>query len=146
MRSPLTALVAVLFPLAVWAQADDSRPFSPGERLEYGISFGPFHVPGTGLLAVEGPTRRAGEDAVVLSFDLEATIAGQRVAHHARSWFSTNRFASLAYEMSEQSPLGRGTTHWEWTGAPAPGGTSLPLDELSFIYLVRTLTLPEDTT
>jgi hypothetical protein len=114
--------------------------------LEYAVSFGPFHVPGTGQLKVDGPSRRAGQESLLLSFDIEATIGGQRVAHHARSWLSTTRFASLAYEMSEQSPLGGGSAHWEWPGAPAPGGTLLPLDELSFIYLVRTLTLPEDTT
>ncbi len=148
MRSPTPALAALLtlLPLAARAEADDSRPFAPGERLEYSVSFGPFHVPGTGFLTVDGPVRRAGEDAVLLSFDIEATVAGQRVAHHAHSWLSTARFASLAYEMSEQSPLGGGNARWEWPGAPVPGGTSLPLDELSFIYLIRTLTLPQDTT
>src|SRR3954468_19514945 len=145
MRSPITLLAALLLPFATQAQADDSRPFGPGERLEYGISFGPFHVPGTGLLTVDGPSRRAGQDALVLSFDIEATIGGQRVAHHARSWLSTTRFASLAYEMSEMSPLGGGSAAWEGPGAPAPGGPSLPVDELSFIYFVRTLSLPEDT-
>jgi len=139
MRS-LTAL-ALLLPLAAQAQSEDSRPFGPGEHLEYAVSYGPFRVNGIGQLAVEGPSLLRGEDAVLLRFDIDATIAGQHVAHHARSWLSTTRFASLAYEMSEQSPIGSGTRHWEWPGSPA-----LPLDELSFIYLLRTLSLPEDGT
>jgi hypothetical protein len=148
MRTPSPALLAaLLLPLAAGAQpADDSRPFGPGERLEYAVSFGPFHVPGSGLLKVEGPHRLHGEEVDLLSFDIEATIAGQRVVHHARSWLCTDRFASVAYEMNEQSPIGRGARRWDWPGAPAPGGTSLPLDELSFIYFLRTLSLPEDAT
>lgn len=146
MRSPSPALsaLALLLPLTAWAQLDDSRPFGPGERLEYAISYGPFTVPGMGQLKVEGPSRLHDQDAVLLSFDIEATIAGHRVAHHARSWLSTSRFASLGYEMSEQSPIGRGARRWDWPGAPAPNGSALPLDELSFIYLLRTLSLPED--
>src|SRR4051812_3584698 len=136
MRSTTPALAAVftlLLPFAARGEADDWRPFAPGERLEYTVSFGPFRVLGSGLLKVDGPVRRADQDSVLLSFDIEATIGGQRVSHHARSWLSTGRFASLAYEMSEQSPLGRGTARWEWRGPSASGGTSLPLDELSFI-------------
>lgn len=149
MRSPSPALLsalALLLPLAAQAQLDESRPFSPGEHFEYAISYGPFHVPGIGQLKVEGPSRVHDQDAVLLTFDIEATIAGQRVAHHARSWLSTSRFTSLAYEMSEQSPIGQGARRWEWPGAPAPGVSKLPLDELSFIYLLRTLSLPEDGT
>src|SRR6185295_4769129 len=132
MRSPSPSLLialALLLPLVARAQSEDSRPFSPGERFEYAVSYGPFRVTGLGRLAVEGPSLLGGEDAILLRFDIEATIAGQRVAHHARSWLSTTRFASLAYEMSEQSPIGSGTRRWEWLGSPA-----LPLDELSFIY------------
>jgi len=147
MRSPSPALLfTLLLSLTAQAQADDSRPFGPGERLDYALSYGPFSVPGTGQLKVEGPYLRHNHDAVLLSFDIEATIAGQRVSHHARSWLSTSRFASLAYEMAEQSPLGRGARRWEWPGVPAPAGSALPLDELSFIYLLRTLSLPEDGT
>jgi hypothetical protein len=147
MWSPSPALLlTLLLPLAAQAQVDESRPFSPGEHLEYSISYGPFRVPGLGQLKVEGPSRLHDQDAVLLTFDIEATVAGQRVAHHARSWLSTTRFASLAYEMNEQSPLGQGARRWEWPGAPAPGGSKLPLDELSFIYLLRTLSLPEDAT
>jgi hypothetical protein len=149
MRSPSPALVAslaLILPLAARAQLDESRPFGPGERLEYAVSYGPFSVPGRGELKVEGPSRLRDQDVLLLSFDIEATIAGQRVSHHARSWLSTSRFTSLAYEMSERSPIGCGARRWEWPGAPAPGGTALPLDELSFIYLLRTLSLPEDGT
>jgi uncharacterized protein DUF3108 len=144
MCPPSTALLsafAVLLPLAAGAQTDDSRPFSPGERLEYALTFGPFRVTGTGELKVDGPFRLGDEDAVLLSFDIEATIAGHRVSHHARSWLSTHRFTSLAYEMNEESPLGRGARKWT-----NPGGPALPLDELSFIYLLRTLPLPDDAT
>lgn len=142
------AAVALTAPLSARGQVVvvEERPFASGETLEYSVSFGPFRVQGTGQLRVEGTSRRAGEDAVLLSFDVEAVIAGQRVSHHARSWLSTARFASLAYEMEEQSPLGKGATRWEWPGHTEPGTTALPLDELSFIYLLRTLSLPADTT
>jgi len=151
MRVPVPALafLALLAPLAPSAapvQPGETRPFAPGERLEYAVAFGPFRVPGTGTLRVEGPERCADEASLLLSFDVEAVIGGQRVSHHARSWLSTSRFASLAYEMNEQSPLGRGAARWEWSGAAADGAASLPLDELSFIYLLRTLALPEDRT
>jgi hypothetical protein len=145
MRAPTSALaatLALLVPFAARAEPSEVRPFAPGERLEYGVAFGPFRVRGTGTLRVEGPECRADtEPSVLLRFDVDAEIGGQRVSHHARSWLSTVRFASLAYEMNEQSPLGRGTARWEHPGAGA--ATSLPLDELSFIYLLRTLPLPE---
>jgi hypothetical protein len=132
---------AALASSAARAEADGVRPFGPGETLEYSVAFGPFRAQGAGLLRVEGPSCRADEPSVLLRFDIEAVIAGQRVSHHARSWLSTGRFASLAYEMNEESPLGRGATRWE---SPAGAAAGLPLDELSFIYLLRTLSLPED--
>src|SRR5262245_56120203 len=121
MRALTSALAILTFltplsPLAALAQPEESRPFAPGERLEYAVSFGPFRVPGNGTLRVEGPELCAEEPALLLSFDIEAVIGGQRVSHHARSWLSTSRFASLAYEMNEQSPLGRGATRWEGSG------------------------------
>jgi hypothetical protein len=86
---------------------------------------------------------------VLLTFDIDSTLAGQRLQHHARSWVDADRQASVAYEMSERSPLGASYTQvsisadgaWRSPAGEGQSPSAQPLDELSMIYLVRGLPL-----
>lgn len=137
------AAVALLASAApAWSE---ERPFAPGEVLQYRVTFGALPVTGAGSLRVEAPVERAGEEAEPLAFDIEIQVMGQRVSHHARSWLALDRFESLGYQMVEHSPLGAGRASWA-PRSPEANATALPLDELSFIYLMRVIPLPEKAT
>jgi hypothetical protein len=128
---------------------DGGEAFVPGETLEYSVSLGILPLSGPARLCAKGPMPLLGDEVVLLEFDIDAQLAGQRVEHHARSWVSSERQASLAYEMSERSPLGIGRTQvtiaanglWRSLDATGRSATAHPLDELSMIYLVRRLPL-----
>ena len=89
MRSPSPSLLwalALILPLATRAQAEDSRPFGPGEVLDYALSFGPFNVPGTGRAEVRRALAMVGSvtppfDGVTgtVSFDANGDVPNQNV-------------------------------------------------------------------
>lgn len=148
-------LIAVVFALP--ALADDSnRPFAAGESLEYRATVGSWGK-GTGVLRVKADAPVRGEPAVLLEMDVDARIGPMRVHHVSRSWLSTRRMAALRYEVDERTPVGgirdRVEIHppqpgadesgCRWEGRKSAGDcdTDEPLDELSYIYLLRTLRL-----
>lgn len=149
-RAALRALVLclALLPAHGFAGAEH-RPFSAGETLSYDVEVGGMGG-GVGELRVEDGAPVRGEGTVLLRFDFDAKVGPFRVHHHSRSQLSTLRFASLHYEINETTPLGSVKERVElfpderrWVSAHGEGvsATSEPLDELSFIYFLRTLEL-----
>ena len=149
-----TALaLAALAPLGGWAPpVRDTLPFSPGEELVFRGSNRLGRI-GTGTMAVEGPEQVRGTAAYVLRFDFRGGMGPVRVEDHTRSWFDPAARASVRYTKRERSPITSRTEevemdaaarHWRSGAAGGGGGampTDEPLDELSFLYFIRTLPL-----
>ncbi|HZI16747.1 MAG TPA: DUF3108 domain-containing protein [Myxococcus sp.] len=141
------ALLAVSAP-ALAQQAE--RPFAAGEALPYAVKLGSLGGDGTGHLRVEEAAPLRGEPVVLLRFDFETRVGPFKVKHHSRSWLSTTRMASLRYEVDEQAPVGEKhdqvelfpeTRRWEGRRGQGISPSAEPLDELSFLYALRTLPL-----
>lgn len=142
-RFPL--LLALLCAPAAWA---NQLPFAAGESLRYRVSLAGFTGRGEGLLRVLRDD--AGTDALMLAFDINVVLIRQHVELHSRSWLSPNQLFSTRYRSWERSPfhnrdvdLVLDTHAGQWSGRGGQGqlASAQPLDELSFIYFLRTLPL-----
>ena len=98
---------------------------------------------------VEGPVDVRGTSTYLLRFDSRIRIALLSAVSSSSSWFDPLRGSSLRFLKHERNPL----THndesvdlfpdqKEWKSAKGDSGlspSSTPLDELSFMYFIRTL-------
>jgi hypothetical protein len=133
------------------AQAPQRVPFAAGEILTYRAVSGRFGGFGSGTMRVDGPMEIRGQQAMQLSFDFNGRVGIFKVEDRTRSWITRDGMAALRFERSERSPLGSKSEAVEifpdelrWEGANGSTGDTAcehPLDELSFIYHVRTLPL-----
>ena len=160
------ALLATLTGAAAHAQASPrmslhmpptSRaplPFAIGERLVYEAHAGPG-LNGRAEMWIEGPEEMRGTSTMVLRFTFNARVGFLRVADNTTSWLDPVRMAALRFAKEERHLLARRSEDVtieplsrRWTAADGREGTSptdTPLDELSFIYAVRTLSLSDDS-
>jgi len=139
---------------AVGAQAA-VLPFEVGERLEYQVSVGRMGNIGKGAMWVDGLADVRGCQTMVLRFELEAGKGPVRGSDKTRSWLDPQRMAALRFEKTERHPLSRHSESAElfpetrlWVEAGGAAGQSpsgAPLDELSFIYFLRTISLAGDS-
>ena len=129
-------------------------PFAVGERLVYeGRVRG---IGGRGTMWVDGPVEVRGVPTYELHFDFTARLGPISVTQKSTSWLDPERMASMRFEKRERHPLARREEAVDlfpderrWRDDRGEVGTSLtsaPLDELSFIYFVRTLPLTSDST
>ncbi len=131
-------------------------PFFVGEKLTYDVTVNTGGKVGTGTMWVEGPIDVRGTSTYLLRFDSKVKIAVFSGVSRSSSWFDPIKRVSLRYLKHERNPLTRDDESVEmypdekkWTAADGKGGMSpgaLPLDELSFIYFIRTLPLTPGTT
>jgi len=148
------ALVLLTLPGPARAQAaaaEAERPFSEGEVLAYDVSLGKFGRSGTGWLRVERAVPVRDEPVQLLRFDFAARVGPFHVQHHSRSWLSTERSAALRYWIDERAPFQKpvqdlvqlypDARRFEGQHAAGQSTTAEPLDELSFLYVLRTLAL-----
>ena len=125
-------------------------PFAVGETLRYDAKLGYFPV-GTATVSVSRRAQERGVDAYVFTLAGQGGPPGWRVRYDLTSWVDSRRFNSLRFH--RQLVAGR-----ESRGArichrarlqPLPGGRrarrlgypSDPLDELAFLYFLRTAPL-----
>jgi hypothetical protein len=137
------------------AQAADSLPFGVGERLTFRIRTSKIGTVGHAVMALTGPVDVRGTATALASFDARAGIAFLKGRDATRSWIDLGRMTSLRFEKRERRPFSSAHDSVEiypnlrrWEGANGDSGTTasgLPLDELSFIYFLRTLTLEADS-
>lgn len=130
----------------------EARPFEPGEVLEYRVSTSRFGDVGSARMAVEGPVDVRGRSAVVLSLAIRGRVAFFSFADTTVSWLAEESMTALRYRKAERHPLSTRSEMVEifpdegsWTNAEGEEGllmTDQPLDELSFLYFARTLSLP----
>ena len=131
-------------------------PFSVGEKLTYEVRVGNGGKVGTATMWIEGPVDVRGISTYVLRFDSKIRIAFITAVSRSSSWFDPLRGSSLRYFKHEANPL----THSdeavdlfpdqkEWKSAKGEIGqspTNTPLDELSFMYFIRTLPMTPGAT
>lgn len=138
------------------AQEGDTLPFRIGEHLEYRVNVSRFKASGRSSMSVEGPVDVRGTSTFLLRFDFRAGLGPFKAIDRTESWLDPRRMAVLRFHKSERHPLSSGKQEIElfpeeqrWEGKAGAAGdspTHLPLDELSFIYFIRTLPLDSDTT
>ena len=135
-------------------RSTDALPFAPGERLTFEgrVRAG---VSGGGTLWVEGPVELRGTTTWLLHSDMEGRVGPLRATDRTASWLDPVRMTALRYTSRERHILSKHDDAVDifagekrWSAASGEQGTttmSAPLDELSFLYYVRTLPLPADT-
>ena len=133
-------------------------PFDVGERLRYRVTLGRLGAVGEGEMSVDGPEAIRGTETLVLRSQVSARIGFVKTTERAQSWIDPTRMTALRYFKRTQRALTRDDEQhvelfpeqrrWEDErgGRSGESPTSAPLDELSFIYYLRTLPLDADTT
>jgi hypothetical protein len=148
----LLGVTAGLVP-AIRAQGPVPLPFAVGERLVYeGRVRG---VGGKGAMWIEGPVSVRGVETFELHFDFAAKVGPVKVSQKTISWLDPSRMAAMRFSKVERNPISRHSESVElfpeerrWTGSDGESGdspTDAPLDELSFIYFIRTLPFLTDS-
>jgi len=141
--------IAILAPAG--AQTTD-LPFDVGERLRYRVSLGRFGSVGEGEMSVAGPEEVRGTETLVLRSQVSARVGFVKTTERAQSWIDPIRMTALRYQKRTHGALTRDDEQqvelfpelrrWEdRRGRHGESPTSTPLDELSFIYYLRTLPL-----
>jgi hypothetical protein len=130
-------------------------PFAPGERLTYA---GRVHVGvgGSGTISVDAPSELRGTTTWVLHSDMQGKLGPVKGTERNASWLDPARMTSLRYTSDMRHLWKRQTDVVEivpeerrWksqSGLDGAMSTSTPLDELSFLFYLRTLPLTSDTT
>jgi len=154
-RSPLLAVAALVLGATHGGAQAHPLPFAVGERLEYAAR-APHGLKGKATMQVEGPETVRGVSTMVLRFDFSTKVGFVTIADHTTSWLDPVRFAAQRYDKREVRFMARHSEHVEldpasreWTEADGRTGKSPstePLDELSFIYWLRTVSLEPDET
>jgi hypothetical protein len=131
-------------------------PFAVGERLTYRARVARMGATGRGTMWIEGPVTVRGRSVYVLRFDFQAGLGPVKAVDRTESWLDPLTMASLRFHKHERHPLSKHTErvelfperrHWEAEdGRTGESLTDAPLDELSFMYFIRTLPLTDDST
>ena len=148
------AMVAAALPVGARAQQASPLPFAIGERLTYdGRVRG---IGGRGTMWIGGPVDVRGVRTYELHFDFSARVGPMTVSQRSVSWLDPERMAAMRFQKKERRLFARHEENVElcpdqrrWHDSHGESGTSptsAPLDELSFIYFVRTLPLTSDST
>lgn len=130
-------------------------PFAVGERLTYRLAVGRFGNVGRGVMSVDGPVDVRGVPTYVLRSEVHARIGFMPASDRTESWLDPDRMAALRFRKRERRAFSSNEEQVElfpderrWADEHGRGGSSptdVPLDELSFIYYLRTLPLAADS-
>ncbi len=160
-RARLAAMAALLVaaPLAaapLAAQSPASLPFQVGEELTYRVRVSGVDGKGHATMKVDGPADVRGTETWRLSFVVKTKVGFLSAENRSESWIDPVRMASVRFHKLERQPLSK---HRERVnmfpesrafevegGASGTSGTDEPLDELSFIYFLRTVPLADGAT
>jgi hypothetical protein len=126
-------------------------PFGPGERVEYEVRLGRLSV-GEGFMEVVGVEPIRDRPSYHVLWTIEGGIPLARVRDRYESWFDIQTLASRRFVQDIHQVRYRSNRHfeiypeegrWERLHTEQRGklSTDLPLDEIAFIYYIRTLDL-----
>ena len=152
----LALLVAPAAPGFCLAQSASRLPFVVGERISYRVSVARLGTVGTGAMWIEGPVDIRGISTWLLRFDFSAGRGPLKAADRTSSWLDPVRMSIQRFQKHEDHVLSRRDelievfpSRQQWASRDGDAGdtpTDAPLDELSFMYFIRTLELDDDTT
>ena len=152
----LIGLVQPAVSRPVVAQAVRPLPFAVGEHLTYKVSVAKLGTVGRGAMWIEGPVEVRGVSTYLLRFDFSAGKGPVKAMDQTSSWLDPARMSAQRYFKREKHMLARHSERVEmfpaekrWTNSAGQHGaspTDAPLDELSFMYFIRTLPLAEGAT
>lgn len=128
-------------------------PFGTGESLVYQMRSARFGSIGKGTMRVAGVEDVRGRSTYRLQFELQGRVGPFSIEDKTESWLDPVGPAALRFEKRERHPLASRSEAVElfpaesrWSAADGRSGalrTDQPLDELSFIYLIRMIELEE---
>ena len=158
-RTARAIALGISFHLLAVASAfaqDAALPFGAGERLHYRVSVKRLGTIGEGVMSVDGPVDVRGTPTIALRSEIRARIGLIKTTERSESWIDPIRMASLRYQKRTRGMFARGEEQqielfpeeqrWEdHRGKTGESPTTAPLDELSFIYFLRTLPLTGDS-
>jgi hypothetical protein len=149
----LATLALCAIAVSASAQSPAELPFAPGEKFEY---TGRVHVgvSGRGTLRVDGPSQLRGTTVWTLHSDMEGKLGFIRASDRAVSWIDPVHMSALRYTSRERHVLSKHdddvsifASEKRWSaegGLEGPLVSDQPLDELSFLYFLRTLPLADE--
>jgi len=158
MRFPLASWCVLMLGVCAAGQPHDSSPKLPffiGERLSYDVAIAGGNTIGQSTMWIEGPTELRGTRTYLLRFDSRVRLALFTGISNSESWFDPERKTSLRYFKHERSilthedvavdvyPAERRWQAEDGTSGRSPSDSSL--DELSFMFFIRTLPLTPGT-
>ena len=126
-------------------------PFGPGERLTYKVKVGIFGV-GEGYMSIVGLDEHEGNPVYRIQMEIEGGLGPAKVDDTYQSWFDVSTLQSWRYARDVNQVGYSSYRHWQmfpdrmlWSRQDGPRdgdlGSALPIDEIAFIYFVRTLPL-----
>jgi len=126
-------------------------PFGPGEWAEYQVRLGPVSV-GSGEMEIVGVEPIRGRPSYHMSWRIRGGIPLARVNDHFQTWMDIETLASRRFIQDIHEVRYRNYRHFEiypeedrWQRMDADAGEPMsapvPLDDIAFIYYVRTLPL-----
>ena len=131
-------------------------PFAVGERLTFRARVAHIGTVGRGTMWVEGPVDVRGHSTYLLRFDFRAGVGPVKAVDQTESWLDPRTMTALRFHKHERHPLSKHSERVElfpetrqWAaddGRRGESPTAEPLDELSFMYFIRTLPLAADST
>lgn len=155
-------VAALLLPAVVGAQNGGERsvpadpmaaavPFGPGEAMEYQVKLGIFSV-GQGTMNVVGIDTVRGRPTYQLEWRVAGGIPLARIDDKFQSWLDTRTLVSRRFIQDIHEVDYEKLRHYEFFpeerryemregGEDGPMPTSMPLDDIAFVYYARTLPL-----
>ena len=136
------------------ARAIAPVPFGPGEEVRYKIKVGIFAI-GEAVMRIPRVDTVRGVPAYAIEWTIDGGIPGFRIRDRFFSWVDTETLASLRFEKETHNGTKRRELEffpeerrWQRLDVDSAGvlPTSLPLDDVSFVYFARTLPLEPGTT
>ncbi|MBV9880703.1 MAG: DUF3108 domain-containing protein, partial [Gemmatirosa sp.] len=126
-------------------------PFFVGETLSYRVRVGRMGNVGRTTMIVDTAQTLRGTPAWVLRFDFHAKVGPIGAVDRTESWLDPVRLTALRFRKHERHPLSKHDERVEldpdahrWIADDGTTGviaSDAPLDELSFMYVLRTLPL-----
>lgn len=151
-RSLLLAPLAVLALAPLLTAAEPAGPrFTVGEEMTYRARVPSLGTIGRGSMRIAAAEQVRGTPTYHLVFEFSGRVGLARLEDRTESWLDPRSMTSLRFRKRERSPLASRSEAVElfpaeqrWTSAQGESEgspTAAPLDELSFLYFIRTLPL-----
>lgn len=127
-------------------------PFGPGERLGYKVRLGIFGTVGEGSMEVVGVDTIHGRPTYHLRFDLKGKVLFAEVDDRLQSWLDVSHLVARRFEQDQKEVKFKRHRIFDffpeerrYERLDREGGGELatdePLDDVSFLYFVRTIPL-----